>query len=228
MQVWQCVQGLDCVHRSSSQLTTSGLAWDWKHQEQFKHFPVQMILCPLCPFQSKFWKYIFDILTSGWSLGLTIYTPLRCLGWKVKFWRWMAKIKMNVTFLNEILFWMNGTELVLRICTSYSWPVTILQMICTAPSISDNSQQSTRKYKILCPHIKSTSPKQHSDIFYSPSTTETIKLRFGNIYIKFKFVCWGLLLWLVPPFLCKTAATNRWLILAIIDWNQVPAPSHCP
>ena len=95
---------------------------------------------------------IFDILTSGWSLGLTIYTPLRCLGWKVKFWRWMAKIKMNVTFLNEILFWMNGTELVLRICTSYSWPVAILQMICTAPSISDNSQQSTRKYKILCPH----------------------------------------------------------------------------
>ena len=95
---------------------------------------------------------IFDILTSGWSLGLTIYTPLRCLGWKVKFWRWMAKIKMNVTFLNEILFWMNGTELVLRICTSYSWPVTILQMICSRPSISDNSQQSTRKYKILCPH----------------------------------------------------------------------------
>ena len=116
---------------------------------------------------------IFDILTSSWSLALTIYTPLRCLGWKVKFWRWMAKIKMNVTFLNEILFWMNGTELVLRICTSYLGPVTILQMICAAPSISDDSQQSTRKYKILCPNIKSTSPKQHSDIFYSPSTTET-------------------------------------------------------
>ena len=108
---------------------------------------------------------IFDILTSGWSLGLTIYTPLRCLGWKVKFWRWMAKIKMNVTFLNEILFWMNGTELVLRIWTSYSWPVTILQMICTAPSISDNSQQSTRKYKILCPHIKSTSPNNTATYF---------------------------------------------------------------
>ena len=108
---------------------------------------------------------IFDILTSGWSLSLTIYTPLRCLGWKVKFWRWMAKIKMNVTFLNEILFWMNGTELVLRICTSYSWPVTILQMICTAPSISDNSQQSTRKYKILCPHIKSTSPNNTATYF---------------------------------------------------------------
>ena len=111
----------------------------------------------------------FDI---GLVTGSHSYTPLRCLGWKVKFWRWMANIKMNVTFLNEILFWMNGTELVLRICTSYSWPVTILQMIYTAPSISDNSQQSTRKYKILCPHIKSTSPKQHSNIFYSPSTTE--------------------------------------------------------
>ena len=137
---------------------------------------------------------IFDILTSGWSLALTIYTPLRCLGWKVKFWRWMAKIKMNVTFLNEILFWMNGTELVLRICTSYLGPVTILQMICAAPSISDDSQQSTRKYKILCPHNKKYLPQTTQRHILQSIHHRDIKLRFGNIYIKFKFVCWGLLL----------------------------------
>ena len=201
MQVWQCVQDLECVYRSlllsthnkwaGLRLKTSGTVQTFSGPDGSVSTAVSISIQIL---------KIFDILTSGWSLGLTIYTPLRCLGWKVKFWRWMAKIKMNVTFLNEILFWMNGTELVLRICTSYSWPVTILQMICTAPSISDNSQQSTRKYKI-CPHIKSTSPKQHSDIFYSPSTTETIKLRFGNIYIKFKFVCWGCCCgWCLPSF----------------------------
>ena len=172
MQVWQCVQDLECVYRSlllSTHNKWAGLRLKTSGTVQTFSGPDGSVSTVSISIQIL---KIFDILTSGWSLGLTIYTPLRCLGWKVKFWRWMAKIKMNVTFLNEILFWMNGTELVLRICTSYLWPVTILQMICTAPSISDNSQQSTRKYKILCPHIKSTSPKQHSDIFYSPSTTE--------------------------------------------------------
>ena len=159
------------VHRSSSTLTTSGLASNWNIRNS-STFSGPDDSVSTVSISIRILK-IFDILTSGWSLALTIYTPLRCLRWKVKFWRWMAKIKMNVTFLNEILFWMNGTELVLRICTSYLGPVTILQMICAAPSISDDSQQSTRKYKILCPNIKSTSPKQHSDIFYSPSTTET-------------------------------------------------------
>ena len=188
-----------------------------------------MVLCPPCPFQSKFWKYLTFWHRAGHWVSPS--TPrFAASDEKSNFdGEWLKLKWMSLSSMRFFSGWMGLSwfsefvRLTRDQWPSYKWSALLHQSVTTHNSPRENIKSFVHTHKKYLPQTTQRHILQsihHRDI----------KLRFGNIYIKFKFVCWGLLLllWLVPPFLCKTAATNRWLILAIIDWNQVPAPSHCP
>ena len=54
---------------------------------------------------------------------------------------------------------------------------------------------------------------------------EIIKTGFQQIYIKFKFV---LYFHILPPFLCKNATINRWLIPMPLLIEPGPGPDEHP